>query len=243
MDAVHGALASCASRLGATDSKSSGCSSRHILPARVSFANLAELHDALKRSANDAGLGRPDDFLVTDGKKLVYTARIHADAAAKDGAPPPPALSNKRKRRREDGEFEALEKTVETTRQKVQRTEGIVNTEVDAAEAVLSRSVQGLRGPRGEHVLQSHALVVCKLRAEDKTPRLVVALRCMPCVPVSISSLKTAMGGFWSDGAVEAKEFDDQDAVYGKLPSSEEGRVVESHGHVSLFVVTSAASR
>lgn len=240
MDAVHGALASCASRLGATDSKSSGCFSRHILPARVSFANLAELHDALKRSASEAGLGKPDDFLVTDGKKLVYTARINADAA-NDGAPPP-AASSKRKRRREDGEFEELEKTVETTRQKVRRTEGIVNTEVDAAEAVLSRSLQGLRGPRGENVLQSHALVVCKLRDGDKTPRLVVALRCMPCVPVSISSLKTAMGGFWSDGAVEAKEFDSQDEVYGKLPSSAEGSVVESHGHVSLFVVTSAVS-
>ena len=242
MDAVHGALASCASRLGATDSKSSERSSRHTLPARVSFANLAELHDTLKRSASEAGLGKPDDFLVTDGKKLVYTARINPHRAAKDDAPPPPAASNKRKRRREDGEFEELERTVETTRQKVRRTEGIVDTEVDAAEAVLSRSLQGLRGPRGEDVLQSHAMVVCKLRDGDNVPRLVVALRCMPCVPVSISSLKTAMGGFWSDGAVEAKEFDSQDEVYGKLPSSEEGRVVESHGHVSLFVVTSAVS-
>ena len=240
MDAVHAALASCASRIGATDSKSSGCSSRHILPARVSFANLSELHDTLKRSASEAGLGKPDDFLVTDGKKLVYAARINTDVVK--GNAPLPALSNKRKRRREDGEFEELEKAVETTRQKVRRTEGIVDTEVDAAEAVLSRALQGLRGPRGEDVLQSHGMVVCKLRDGDKAPRLVVALRCMPCVPVSISSLKTAMGGFWSDGAVEAKEFDSQDEVYGKLPSSEEGSVVESHGHVPLFVVTSAVS-
>ena len=75
---------------------------------------------------------------------------------------------------------------------------------------------------------------------EDESARLVVALRCMPCVPVSVSSLKSAMGGFWSDGAVEAKEHDEQLVVYGYLPSSDEGSVVESHGHVSMFVVTSA---
>lgn len=238
MDAVHSALASCASRIGATDSKSSEGSSRHTLPARVSFANLAELHDTLKKSAGEAGLGKADDYVITDGKKLVYAARIHTNGA-KDGKPVA-GSSKSRKRRREDGEFEELEKTVETTRQKVKSTEGIVSTEVDAAEAVLSRCLQGLRGPRGEHVIQSHALVVCKLRKEDESARLVVALRCMPCVPVSVSSLKAAMGGFWSDGAVEAKEHDDKHDVYGKLPSSEEGSVVESHGHVSMFVVTSA---
>ena len=101
MDAVHSALASCASRIGATDSKSSEGSSRHTLPARVSFANLAELHDTLRKATSEAGLGKADDYVITDGKKLVYAARIHTNGA-KDSKPVA-GSSKSRKRRREDG--------------------------------------------------------------------------------------------------------------------------------------------
>jgi len=240
MEAVHAALASCASRIGGTDSKQVGAFSRHVLPPRASFANLTQLHDTLKRSASEAGLDKPRDFVATSGRKLVYSARLEpAPSSAPSSAPPKASSGGSRKRRREDEAFEAVESTVETARKKARGVDGIADTDVDAAEAVLTRSQQALRGPSGERILQSHALVVRKLRDADASPRLVIALRCMPSVPIPITALRAVMGGFWADGAVEICVAGDDD-VFETLPRTDAGRVAESHGHASLMVVTSA---
>jgi len=243
MAAAHESLAACASGVGATDSKLVGRVSRHVVPPSVSFTNLARLHDAAKALRSDA-VGKVQDYVGTSGKNLVYSARFdHAASAAH--APPPfspsplsptGAASASRKRRREDDELEALEVAVNDARKKVKSAKDIPATDVDAAEALIGRALQTLRGPAGERVVQSYGLLPKKLDADDASERLVVALRCTPGVALSISSLRSAMGGFWQDGMVSVES--DEPSL--KLPSTEEGRIAEANGNASLLVVTSA---
>ena len=118
----------------------------------------------------------------------------------------------------------------------VKSAKDIPATDVDAAEALIGRALQTLRGPAGERVVQSYGLLPKKLNADDASERLVVALRCTPGVALSISSLRSAMGGFWQDGMVSVES--DEPSL--KLPSTEEGRIAEANGNASLLVVTSA---
>lgn len=232
--AAHAQLAAHASRIGGTDSKHVGQVSRHAFPATLSFANLTTLHEALKASKLE---GRAQDYVATSGRRLVYSARFEQNAAGAQ-APPPSGSSGSasRKRRRDDDELEALETAIADARKKVKGVDAIVETDVDAAEALLARAVQSLRGPAGERVVQSYGLLPKKLNADDASERLVVALRCMPGVAISIASLRGVMGGFWQDGMVSVET--DESSL--KLPCTDEGRVAEAHGNASLLVVTSA---
>jgi len=236
--AAHAQLSKCASRLGGTDSKHVGMVSRHAFPATLSFANLAELHETLRAGKLEA---RAHDYVATSNGRLVYSARFdHASAAAQ--APSPSgsagsgATASRKRRRDDDGELEALEAAIVEARKKVKGVEAIAETDVDAAEALLARATQNLRGPAGERVVQSYGLLPKKLHAEDESERLIVALRCMPGVAISVAGLRSAMGGFWQDGMVSV-ETDDSGL---KLPCTDEGRVAEAHGNASLLVVTSA---
>jgi len=235
--AAHAQLAAHASRIGGTDSKHVGLVSRHAFPATLSFANLTTLHEALKASKLE---GRAQDYVATSGRRLVYSARFEQSAAGAQ-APPPAATaatsgSSSRKRRRDDDDLETLETAIADARKKVKGVDAIVETDVDAAEALLARAVQSLRGPAGERVVQSYGLLPKKLNADDASERLVVALRCMPGVAISIASLRGAMGGFWQDGMVSVET--DESSL--KLPCTDEGRVAEAHGNASLLVVTAA---
>ena len=232
--AAHAQLAAHASRIGGTDSKHVGLVSRHAFPATLSFANLTTLHEALKASKLE---GRAQDYVATSGRRLVYSARFEQNAAGAQ-APPPSATSgsSSRKRRRDDDDLETLETAIADARKKVKGIDAIIETDVDAAEALIARAVQGLRGPAGERVVQSYGLLPKKLNADDASERLVVALRCMPGVAISIAGLRSAMGGFWQDGMVSVET--DESSL--KLPCTDEGRVAEAHGNASLLVVTSA---
>lgn len=237
MAAAHENLAACASGVGATDSKLVGRVSRHVVPPSVSFTNLAQLHDAAKALRSDA-VGKVQDYIGTSGKNLVYSARFDHAASAAHAPPPLPASAAgaSRKRRREDDDLELLERAVGDARKKVKGSKDIPATDVDAAEAMLGRAMHSLRGPAGERVVQSYGILPKKLSADDASERLVVALSCMPGVALSISSLRSAMGGFWQDGMVSVES--DEPSL--KLPSTEEGRIAEANGNASLLVVTSA---
>jgi hypothetical protein len=237
VEQAHTALASAASVAGASNSKRAGMVSRHVMGGPVSFANLASMHEALKRCRSDA-LGKVQDFVGTSGKELVYSARF--DCAAKAATAPPPMPSTERssrKRRRDDDDLESLEHAVDEARKKVKNVKSIAPTDVDAAEAMIARALQTLRGPSGERVVQSYGILPKKLSEGEHGQKLIVALRCMPGVAISIVSLRSAMGGFWADGLLSIET---ESAVDAKLPCTTEGQIAEEHGNASLLIVTSA---
>ena len=108
--------------------------------------------------------------------------------------------------------------------------------QLDVAQRVVDDVLQ-LRGPLGEVAVLSYAMLTRKLGADTK-PSLVVAFRINGGVPLSVLSLKRALGACWRDGAIST-----ENAVNGvcerDLPLSEEAASSARLGNKPILVVTS----
>lgn len=112
-----------------------------------------------------------------------------------------------------------------------------LESELEIAQAVIEKAL-GLRGPAGEVLVQSYALLTRKLKPTDTQPSVVVALRLNSGLAVSILALKRCLGPCWADGVVSSES-----SVSGvcdrDLPLTEEGAASMAMGNLPLLVVTS----
>lgn len=112
-----------------------------------------------------------------------------------------------------------------------------LESELETAQAVIEKAL-GLRGPAGEVLVQSYALLTRKLKPTDTQPSVVVALRLNSGLAVSILALKRCLGPCWADGVVSSES-----SVSGvcdrDLPLTEEGAASMAMGNLPLLVVTS----
>ena len=230
IEAAHSALArEVAALVGTKNSRLNGTSSRHLLPETVSFRNLSALHDAAKRS----GAPKQRDFLATSGKDLVWVSKM---AASTECHPEPSSASKtKRKRTRDDAYDAQIASARERLASKTKAGCAMRAEALDTGERVLKAVAKDLRGPVGEIPLQSFALLVRRIRGED---RVVVAFRLNSGVPIAVSSLRRCLGECWVDGIVST-----QSAVEGvcesELPLSSDAAVSLEYGNAPLLVVTS----
>lgn len=245
MEAAHGSLEAVAREQGCTESRLIGRVSRHTLPSTASFANLTALYNAAKRavvgSSSSISSAQPC-FLATTGSSLVFSTRF--SEAESEGAStavttpciaiPPTAAQGKRKRQlcedQEDGVVKA--------RRRLSATSSLATAhELDTAQRVVEQVLR-LRGPAGEVLVQSYALLTKKLKPTDASPSVVVAIRLSSGIAVSIAALKRCLGGCWQDGLVSSES-----SVNGvcdrDLPLTEEGAASMSMGNLPLLIVTS----
>ena len=110
--------------------------------------------------------------------------------------------------------------------------------ELDIAQQVLTRIVLNLRGPNGEIVVQSYALLSKKLGADDSRARVVIAVRLNAGIELKVELLKTCLGACWNDGLLTTLP-----TLQGigkvELPLSEEAAAAAFFGNMSLLLVTS----
>ena len=246
MEAAHGSLEAVAREQGCTESRLIGRVSRHTLPSTASFANLTALYNAVKKavvgiSSSSISSAQPC-FLATTGSSLVFSTRFSEagseEASTAVTAPciaiPPTAAQGKRKRQlcedQEDGVVKA--------RRRLSATSSLATAhELDTAQRVVEQVLR-LRGPAGEVLVQSYALLTKKLKPTDASPSVVVAIRLSSGIAVSIAALKRCLGGCWQDGLVSSES-----SVNGvcdrDLPLTEEGAASMSMGNLPLLIVTS----
>ena len=232
--AAHDIITNAASAQGATASILLHNSvSRHDLPATVSFTNLAAIHSAVKESNKTV----PQlDFVATSGKSLVFSskfnfvpAQLSVEAASESG-------SGKRRRNVQDDHEDAV---IGARRRLAKNASSALPAdELDVAQEVLTKMVTGLRGPSGEILVQSFAMLSRKLQTNDERPRVLLALRLNAGIPIPVSQLKRCLGPCWRDGVLST-ESSVNGVCDSDLPLSEEGAASMEQGNLSMLVVTS----
>tara|TARA_B110000444_G_scaffold258266_1_gene298728 strand:+ start:997 stop:1809 length:813 start_codon:yes stop_codon:yes gene_type:complete len=244
IEAVHAALSTVAKNQGCTSSILVGTVSRHTLPSTASFSNVSALHSKAHASATSIVVLQRT-LLATSESSLVFSARFEnpsTDAATTAGVEPKPLSSDpalttsngKRKRNLCEDQEEAVTKARKRL-SSVNAPE--LESELEMAQAVIER-VLTLRGPAGEVLVQSYALLTKKLKPSDAMPSVVIAIRLNSGIPVHVSSLKRCLGTCWKDGVVSSSN-----SVNGvcdrDLPLTEEGEASKRMGNLPMLIVTS----
>ncbi len=216
--------------------------SLHTLPETASFANVEALASAAK--------GATATYVATQGKDLVFSARLDQQARNQERK----KESNKEeekveekddddeasrpKKRRRDTSAEEADR-VDNARQLLAKSSpALPSDELAVAQQVLTKLVLNLRGPNGEIVVQSYAMLSKKLGVDDERARVVVAVRLNAGIELKVEQLKSCLGVCWKDGLLTTLP-----TLQGigklELPLSEEASAAAFFGNMSLLLVTS----
>lgn len=234
VQAAHASLSAVALGKRCTDSKLVGSVSRHTLPSTASFADVSAMLQAAKASAGNSLAQR--SFLATLGSALVFSTSFVTEEPAAPPPPPPPPTAAQGKRKRELCEDQ--EEGVSKARRRLAAASGPASQqELDVAQRVVEQVLR-MRGPSGEVLVQSYALLTKKLKPTDASPSVVVAVRLSSGIPVPVGTLKRCMGACWQDGLVSSES-----SVNGvcdrDLPLTDEGAASMAMGNLPMLIVTS----
>lgn len=231
-ETLHAALAEAAKGEGCTKSVLTPSNvSVHTLPQTASFANVEALARASKTTA----------YVATVGEDLVFSARLGPNQEEEKEEDEGAAEQRPAKRRRDTSAEEA--DRVATARSRLAKSAPTLpSDQLDVAQRVLTKMVRDLRGPNGEIVVQSYAILSKKLGVADSQPRVVVAARLNAGIELKVELLKSCLGACWADGLLTTKP-----TLHGigklELPLSEEASAAAFFGNASMLLVTSAPSK
>ena len=111
-----------------------------------------------------------------------------------------------------------------------------------AAQRAISKLANELRGPSGEVVVQSTALLAKKLAPDDARQRVVIAARLNAGIAMRVDALRNCLGACWADGLLTT-----QSTLHGigdiELPLSKEARAAARFGNATILLVTSVAAK
>jgi hypothetical protein len=235
-----------------TTSRTTNSTSVHRLPSSVTFQSLEATHQRLveltepkvdgeRRDANsDVEEYGCTTYLSMQQKDLTLSTRFWSKKTASD-LPVQDSGSKKRKRvlDTEAATCVKVQKAVE----KLKSSGSFSQDELTIAEAVLTRSVQTLRGANGEVAVQSFALVPKKLAVAERELQavpdsIVIAMRLNSGVAVPLDALKAVLGMCWKDGVLTSQ--DECCGVSAKdIPHTELGTAAMEHGNHPMLLVTS----
>lgn len=201
--------------------------SMHTLPQTASFSNVDALASATGASS----------YIGTSASDLVFSA--HLTPPADEGTEERP---RKRRRSVADDSAEHNEREVAAARARLQKSvPELPSDDLDVAKKVLTKLANELRGPGGEIVVQSTAMLARKLGPSDTHQRVVIAARLNAGIAIRVDALRGCMGECWADGLLTT-----QPTLHGigkvELPLSEEARAAESFGNAAILLVTSVAT-
>tara|TARA_B100000575_G_scaffold293683_1_gene305910 strand:+ start:989 stop:1639 length:651 start_codon:yes stop_codon:yes gene_type:complete len=211
----------------------------HTLPETASFANIEALASTAK-AASDAM------YVATQGQDLVFSVRLslapkngngsaERDEEEHDGTHRP-------KKRRRDTSAEEADRVACARSRLAKSAPSLPSSELDIAQQILTKLVLNLRGPNGEIVVQSYALLSKKLGADDERSRVVVAARLNAGIELKVDQLKGCLGVCWKDGLLTTLP-----TLQGigklELPLSEEAAAAAYFGNMSLLLVTSVPAK
>lgn len=239
IETTHAALVSVAEIQNCTKSVLTETNvSVHTLPQTTSFANIAALVGSTKTSA----------YIGTVESDLVFSSHLNpsgncqndadADAGADAGADAVDEDTQRPAKRRRDSSGEEADRVAAARWRLAKSVPSLPSDELDVAQRVLTRFVRDLRGPNGEIVVQSYAILSKKLGVADTRPRVVVAARLNAGIELKVELLKNCLGGCWEDGLLTTLP-----TLQGigklELPLSDEAATAALFGNVSILLVTS----
>ena len=142
------------------------------------------------------------------------------------------------KKRRRDTSAEEADRVSNARQGLAKSAPTLPSDELAVAQQVLTKLVLNLRGPNGEIVVQSYAMLSKKLGVDDERARVVVAARLNAGIELKVELLKSCLGVCWKDGLLTTLP-----TLQGigklELPLSEEASAAAFFGNMSLLLVTS----
>jgi len=210
--------------------------SMHTLPETTSFANL----EALAKAAEKA-----ESYVGTVEKDLMFSAHLTPKVAPSttDDDDDAPELPPKKRRRFGGGDFDDDTLRVLAARERLAKSApNLPSEELDVAQRVLTKLVKDLRGPEGEIVVQSSAILGKKLGVSDSRPRVVVAARLNAGIEINVHLLKECLGECWKDGLLTTLS-----TLHGigklELPLTDEASASAFFGNATILLVTSVPTK
>jgi len=213
--------------------------SMHTLPETASFANIEALASTGKAASEAV-------YVATQGRDMVFSARLAPvpkngngnGSACGDGDADEDEGAHRPKKRRRDTSAEEADRVACARSRLAKSAPTLPSSELDIAQQVLTKLVLNLRGPSGEIVVQSYALLSKKLGVDDERTRVVVAARLNAGIELKVELLKSCLGACWKDGLLTTLP-----TLQGigklELPLSEEASAAAYFGNMSLLLVTS----
>jgi hypothetical protein len=208
----------------------------HTLPETTSFANL----EALAKAAEKA-----ESYVGTVEKDLMFSAHLTPKVAPSttDDDDDAPELPPKKRRRFGGGDFDDDTLRVLAARERLAKSApNLPSEELDVAQRVLTKLVKDLRGPEGEIVVQSSAILGKKLGVSDSRPRVVVAARLNAGIEINVHLLKECLGECWKDGLLTTLS-----TLHGigklELPLTDEASASAFFGNATILLVTSVPTK
>ena len=212
--------------------------SMHTLPETASFANIEALASTAKAASEAV-------YVATQGRDLVFSARLapvpksgNGSACGDGDADEDQDAHRPKKKRRRDTSAEEADRVACARSRLAKSAPALPSSELDVAQQVLTKLVLNLRGPSGEIVVQSYALLSKKLGVDDERTRVVVAARLNAGIELKVELLKSCLGACWKDGLLTTLP-----TLQGigklELPLSEEASAAAYFGNMSLLLVTS----
>ena len=215
----------------------------HTLPETASFSNVDALASATKAPT----------YIGTSAGDLVFSAHL-APAKDEDEGEDAETEHRPKKRRRGNsngningsitcGEENGDAKKIAEARARLEKSvPELQSDELDVAQKVLTKLANELRGPAGEVVVQSTALLAKKLGPSDSRQRVVVAARLNAGIAIRVDALRNCMGTCWADGLLTTLP-----TLHGigsiELPLSEEARAASLFGNATVLLVTSVDAK
>lgn len=201
----------------------------HTLPETTSFSSIAAL----------AGAAARDAYIGTVEKELIFSAHLEPKKGeGADEAEPFESRPPKKRRRCGNTAAEEADRVAAARARLAQSAPTLASSELDVAEKVVTKLVCNLRGPNGEIVVQSYAILAKKLGVADTSQRVVVAARLNAGIEMNVQLLKSCLGACWEDGLITTLP-----TLHGigkiELPLSEEASAAALFGNAAILLVTS----
>ena len=218
-----------------TSSLEEGGVSMHTLPETASFSNIDTLECAAKSPA----------YIGTSAGDLVFSAHLESAENELDEGDGGETEHRPKKRRRDNlSEVQSEDaQKIAAARARLEKSVPELHSEdLDVAQKVLTKLVDDLRGPTGEVVVQSTALLAKKLGSGESRQRVVVAARLNAGIAIRVDALRNCMGKCWADGLLTTLP-----TLHGigsiELPLSEEARAATLFGNKTILLVSSVEAK
>ena len=231
----HASLAAVASAQGCSRSLLTPKNvSVHTLPETMAFANIAAL----------AGSTTCDAYIGTVEKELTFSAHLEPKKGGGEEEESElfePRPSKKRRRTSNPAEEEA-DRVAKARARLAASVPALSSSELDVAQKVVTKLVCNLRGPNGEIVVQSYAILAKKLGVADAAQRVVIAARLNAGIEMKVQLLKSCLGACWEDGLLTTLPTC-QGIGKLELPLSEEAAAAAVFGNAAILLVTSVPNK
>lgn len=220
-ESVHGHLTTAVAILHGSSSQLRNGVSSHKVKNPIS---LQALETFCMNATKAGGPTASQLYLASLDGGPVISARLRAETDVN--------VRGGKKRGRDD----AAERAEQTCAKLLRMSKGPRKVQIEFAQKTIEQLLRTIRGPRGEDIFEACGVSVAPLSSDAAPgrPRLIIACRFSAGIPLSLKTLRAALGECFRDGMITTAP-EALGSEY-QLPLTDTGRLVEAEGQRSMLL-------